>query len=349
LIFDNPISGIRQNVGIFYKFVSNTFLNYEYDGMSALINDRAFEKTGIPPGNVRWINLTDTAQAKNIVADYLIITVPEFFEPDNPNSQLLRLANHRIFYNNFDVAILNVEQILALGFFFEDTTVLQKYKSEQRMRTCIKRIYEGAHAHHTLDGKLGYVLLVGDNYGENEGMPTSKDNYESFFNETYPSDHYFSCITKTGSTYGELGSLFIGRLSVEDSTQLYNMVEKTIYHETGTDGAWRKTAGVTIGNINIFDNQYCESYFNFMSNLLDGKGWNHHYVLRNSIRDSTLSYLNTGVAFAQYIGGPSPVYGPSGWEDNLIEDTLQLRLHNEYQAPFVNAMYCKSSNFDDYD
>jgi hypothetical protein len=57
------------------------------------------------------------------------------------------------------VAILNAYNIYE-EVDFEYTS--EDYKEEQRIRSCIRRIYEGANAQHTYDGKLGYVLLIGD-------------------------------------------------------------------------------------------------------------------------------------------------------------------------------------------
>lgn len=126
-------------------------------------------------GNVQWITLTDPSQADDIVADYLIICAEPFFDPNNPNSEVLRIANHRATYNGFDVAILNANNVISdeLGFSYEGYPE-PEFKKEQRIRTCIRRIYEGANAQHTYDGKIGYVLLIGDSeYQTNLGMPTS--------------------------------------------------------------------------------------------------------------------------------------------------------------------------------
>jgi len=151
LAITHPYGDLRQNVGIFNKVAANAFINYEDNGISALVNDKAFEKPGFTRGNVQWISITDTAEAAQIVADYLIITVPEFFSPQNADLQ--HLAEHRAFYNGYDVAIVNVADIFDnnVGFFFEgqlkypiDTT----YREEQRMRTFIRRVFEGKNATH---------------------------------------------------------------------------------------------------------------------------------------------------------------------------------------------------------
>jgi len=351
LTFTNPKGDIRQNVGIFNKVAANAFINYEDDGISASVNDKAFEKPGFTRGNVQWFTLSDTAQAATIPGDYLIITVPEFFDENNPNSQLKRLAEHRAFYNGFDVSIVNVDNILSLPFFYEGNPANpyepDAYKKEQRMRTFIRRVFEGKNAQHTQDGKLGYVLLVGDNHGANEGMPTAWEHCAVYqtCTEPYPSDHYFCCVTKnTSGFYDRFGDLFIGRFSVESPAHLFNMVEKTINFETEySPKSWRHSAGFTIGG--LFNANYFVSYNNFVSNLVNQKGWNCTIVdwyQNSNTLDPTLNYLNDGVTFVQYIGHGST----ESWASNLYINALDQFLNNNYKTPFINALTCSSGGFD---
>ncbi|MDR2928437.1 MAG: C25 family cysteine peptidase [Cytophagaceae bacterium] len=347
LNFTNPQGALRQNTGIFNKVAAKAFINYNDDGTSAMVNDKAFEQAGFTPGNVQWITLTDTAQAKNIVADYLIICADQFFTPHNSDVQ--RLAEHRAFYNGFDVAILNVEHILsdAVGFYYEgnpdSTSNYDKYKKEQRIRTCIRRIYEGAHAQHTHDGKLAYVLLVGDCYEGNTGMPTSYDQklWDAITYEVAASDYYYTCITNdTIGGYDMFGDLFIGRLSVENDTQLFNMVEKTIFFESEYD--WRKSAGFTFGSGAISQTSTM-NYCNFLNRII--KGWSYsvadYFDLNGVIEDSTFNYLNNGVTFAQYWGHGSK----TEWEYINMAD-FSAKLNNEYKAPFINTIACLTGHFD---
>ncbi|MCL2246493.1 MAG: C25 family cysteine peptidase, partial [Lentimicrobiaceae bacterium] len=286
LTFDKPVTDVNVPTGIFNKVAATSFMNYKDNGWSAIMNDKAFEKDGFKPGNVEWINLIDTAQACQITADYLIITVPEFFTPNDPHSQLIRLANHRAYYNGYDVAIVNLEQILELDFYYEGSSnswePFDKYIKEQRMRTFIRRVFEGANAHHVgADSCLAFVLLVGDNYGENEGMPTGKEHGIYWFdssNEIYASDYYFTCITKNAAgKYDSDGDFWIGRFSVEDTTQLFNLVQKNINHETEySPKFWRETAGSTSA---WQFNTMLPTYHNFITNLLDNCGWNYVPVI----------------------------------------------------------------------
>ena len=359
LTFNNPTTAVNVNTGIFNRVAAESFINYEDNGMSALVNDRAFEKPNFTRGNVQWITLTNPAQADTISADYVIITVPEFFTPNNPTSQLKRLAEHRAYYNGYNVAILNVADILSdvVGFYYEGTPLNPNdttYKLEQRLRTCIRRIYEGAHAQHTGDGHLGYVLLVGDNYANNTmGMPTGLEHgirYPSYpggpIYPVYPSDYYFSCVTKgIDGKYDHDGDLSIGRFSVENNPQLYNMVHKTINHETlyNADNAWRKTAGIIHGWDSTLP--WYPGMINFHTGLLNEIEWDACIVGTQEIRIPTLNCWNNGVVYSSYETIRNIL--PTTWEDNLNVDTVALRLHNDHKAPFMATFCHQSGRFDD--
>jgi len=353
LNFTKPNGELRQNVGIFNKIAAQTFINYEDDGIGAIINDKAFEKQGFLPGTTRWISLEDTAQACQIIADYLIITESKFFY----SPPIKELATHRAIYNGFDVAIVKVEDILARDFYYEgqdeNDTI---YRKEQKMRTFIRRVYEGENAPNTGDGRLAYLLLVGDNYvdehgNKNMGMPTSfnhdaEEIYAPF--ETFPSDYYFGCFWKNPATgkYTDHCSLYIGRFSVEDEEQLGNVVRKTINHETEySPQAWRKTAGATT----IIDPVPLQLTETLLSNLFDSRGWNYSLVGSSSssfnFMTPTLNYLNTGVAFVQYQGaGFTSQWGYNSQGFNI--PYLSTALQNDYKAPFIHAVAGNTGRFD---
>ena len=339
--------------------------------MSASVNDKAFEKKNFIQGNVQWKRISHISDVNNITADYLIICANDFFPLDMPHPEVLRLAQHRSYYNGFDIMILNVEDILSnsVGFYYEgnpnDPNPINwdKYKKEQRMRTCIRTIYENGHAHHTGDGKLGYVLLIGDNYKDNTGMPNTgmpvsynhnviAHNSTPYINEPYPSTYYFSCITKySNGSYDEVGDLFIGRLSVEHDRHLFNMVQKIIHFEAEfVPQVWRKSAGFSHGKlVTDFSSFYLEQLQYFTSS----SGWNYtlanHNELSNSdYKTATLNYFNSGVTFAQYFGlGSIDSWGiRPNLKDTITQSDFLNGLNNCYKAPFVNAVSNWTGNFD---
>lgn len=369
LNFTNPQGEVRQNVGIFNKVAVNTFINYDDDGMSAAVNDKAFKKNGFVQGTVQWKKINNPSDVNNITADYLIICADTFYRSGGtPHSEVLRLAEHRAFYNGFDVMILNVEDIIsdAVGFYYEGATYPSppdKFKKEQRMRTCIRTLYEEGTANNTGDGKLGYVLLVGDNYTGNTGMPVSRDHDlypPSFYDEEpYPTDYYFSCITRDAAgKYSEDGSLFIGRLSVQNEIHLFNMIEKIINFETEYNPQFeRKKAGYTYGRRTTLGYEYSMSYLEHIEYFMSNSGWDYSFVnyydlSYNNFRTFTLDYFNNGAAFVQYLGwGEVDKWGTIEYnvQDTITQSYFSSMLQNYDRTPFVNAISNWTGQFDNED
>jgi len=331
---------------------THTFLNYTSSGITASINDNVQGN-----GNVQWITLTDPAQADDIVADYLIICAEAFSEPGNPDSEVLRIANHRASYNGFDVAILNANNVISdeLGFYYDVTK--PQFKKEQRIRTCIRRIYEGANAQHTYDGKLGYVLLIGDSeYGSNLGMPTS---YDFDFGAYFPSDYYFSCLTQENEIYDPIGDLFIGRFCVDNNNQngmieLHNLIQKTIFFETEYSfGNWRDNV------INIYghfpeDPTYFTYYFDLYENFMIPLLMDYHTFnvidasSGNSITQEIIDVINSGANYGLYCGHG----GWNMWTNNTDPagttniSELQEGLSNSNENPLILSIACQTGWFD---
>ena len=364
LTFDNPASDVNANTGIFNNVATHTFLNYQDQGIKASINDKAFEKANFTPGNVQWITLTDTAQAKDIVADYLIICAGAFF--NSQCSEVQRIAEHRAWYNGFDVAILNVEHILSddLGFYYEGNPDPNgnpiKFKNEQRIRTCIRRIYEGQNAAHTFDGHLGYVLLIGDvqsksgdgkGTGPQEfGIPTSYEYHDP--NTIYKgvSDYYYSCVTRDyAGVYDKVGDLYIGRFCVAPNLtngleELHNMVEKTIYFESEYSfGGWRNRVHLSNGN--------SMAYLDY---------WDEYYALMNSLmHEQELHYVNYflhgfhdyGTLIVELINNGSPFFLFQGhgieeeWQFGMSASLLKDSLTNVGKVPFCFTGACLVGSF----
>jgi len=352
LTFTNPVGELIQELGIFADVAESAFINYERG-----ISPPPIEPELGPYGPyVHYVNLTDTAQACKIVCDYLIITDPKFYN----NAQLYRLAKHRRDLNGYDVAIVDLSQILGLNFFYEgqlDNPPTLTYKSEQKMRTFIRRVYEGKNARHMADKRVGFVLLVGDNYAGNTGMPTSFDHNQKSpysYEGKFASDYYFCCVTgyKVGTNagkYDDMGDFPIGRFSVETDQHLYNMVYKTIEFEREYQPkTWRKTAGFTYGNYH--DNITVSNHiiYTLKDFILEysSENWNskivNWYEVNGEIRVPTLDYMNEGAAFVQYWGHG----GVKTWQDTLRIDTFKVKLNNYNMTPFINTSSCQTGWFD---
>ncbi|OYT15640.1 MAG: hypothetical protein B7C24_12000 [Bacteroidetes bacterium 4572_77] len=349
LQFANPSSPIIVNTGIFNNITTNAMINYVSSGIKASVNDNVNGN-----GNVQWITLNNPSQANNIVADYLIICSNPFFEPNNPNSEVLRIANHRANYNGFDVAILNVDIIVSdgLGFFYEGSLIGDDtYKNEQRIRTCIRMIYDGANAQHTYDGKLGYVLLIGDSEpNTNFGMPTSYNHNYTMYGDHYPSDYYYTCVTNDQNVYDETGDLFIGRFCVDNNlqnglTELQNVVNKTICYESeATFGGWRNEIGTMIHEDFSY---YMTPFFSFIDNLIPSYfNADHIDATQPNTHETLYQVMNDGVGLFTYYGhGVKNGWSAGGYLDMSV---LKSELANTHKAPIVHAIACETGWFDKY-
>lgn len=342
LNFTNPSTPVNVNTGIFNNVATHSMLNYVSSGVTASNNDNVQGN-----GTVQWITLTDPAQADDIVADYLILCAEAFFEPGNPDSEVLQIANHRASYNGFDVAILEADNIISIYYDPENAP----YEKERAIRECIRRIYEGANAQHTYDGKLGYVLLIGDSEDQtNLGMPTSYDHPYNWAGSTYPSDYYYTCVTNQAGIYDEVGDLYIGRFCVDNDlgnglTELHNIVSKTIFYESeATFGGWRNELTAIMYETNP---SYNVNYFEFINNIIpDDYTLDEidEYVLGTGTHDAIFETLNDGVSMIYYLGHGTP----NGWSTGGYLDLTELKsnLTNANKPPIAHIYACNSGWFD---
>lgn len=342
LEFINPTTAVNVNTGIFNNIASHIMINYVSSGISAIINDRPGYS-----GNVEWITMNSPNDANAIVADYLIITDEEFFNPHNPD--LLLLANHRANYNGFDVAIINVENIKGLNFEYTDPL----YIDEQKIRSCIRRVWDGMHAAHTYDNHLGYVLLIGDTHKEiNDHMSTSYDHIVNYGGDKYPSDYYFSCVTEDDDEYDRIGDLYIGRLCISNTEnpispyeKLHNIVAKTIYFESEASFTpWRNRIFFT-NDCDLDDEYFNTKYYNWIDDHIPDQydlGIVNCYQI-GAIGPPTFDNIDMGGSIITYCGHGAP----NGWDAIELENTyLMNNLSNNHKTPIAYSFACSTGKFD---
>ncbi len=348
--FNNSISAINKNTGVFNNIASNTFLNYSSSGITAEINDQSSN-----PGQVRWYELNSVEEASNIIADYLIVSESEYFSYNDLNSEIYRIANHRAIYNGFDVAIVDIQDVWDLNFYYNNNE--PEYMYEQKLRSMIKKVYEGGNAYHTYDGKLGYILLVGDAIGYEEnntdfGVPASFDpnpglhipgNQHGVYN-----DYYYSCLTEEDGEYDNVGDVFIGRFSIRNTDQLHNIVEKTIYYENEADFSdWRCNTMHSHGSSGGTD--YPEAFYTWLENTMNIPTSNYSldfinaYEVWDDWNIETIDAINNGIFYGCYIGHGS-VRVWSGYNGIWTEDFIN-NLTNSGMNPFIISGGCYTCDY----
>lgn len=335
--FINPATNINVNTGIFSNSCESSMLNYEMGGIGAAINTRV-----ATPGNVSWVTVDDTNGL--ITADYLIIVAGEFFDISNHNPSIDSIASHRANYNGFDVAIVNVEDVIDV---YPADLPYPDFDIEEKIRNFIKSVYENGTANHTYDGKLAYVLLIGDeNYGSYE-MPSSYDWIWNF--QEGPSDYYYTRVTTTEEgEYDAFGDLYIGRFSLHNIADLQNIVAKTIQYEIEAEFyPWKKQVFLTAGEDHVneyFINDDSDALFNVISSIVD-PGYNiaivkQYEVGYDSATQANIEIINNGCFFVTYSGHGNTY----NWQALKLEDFETLE--NNEKQPFVMAAACDNGWFD---
>ncbi len=293
LTFVNPVSPVNKELGIFRNMMHHTALNYELSGISAStrgvvsIHGNNVQKTSmVTSGSVnRVTNLDLLVDPNPMPVDYLIITHSDLFN----SSYLTQLANHRKDYNGFDVVICYVDENGANDIYhFEDPPGTIKYPSTPStryisIRDFIADVYDNGKADHTYDGKLGYIVLVGDAYKDDNSTEMVPANYY-YTGYATAGDYYYAC---TDGNTDKLMDLMYGRISVGNETELANVVNKTIAYEQSSSGAWRNN--ITFISLCPWFFSTCDTKYKEMANVIP-QSYYINYVWRGFAADTAQAY-----------------------------------------------------------
>ncbi len=369
----------QKNLGIFSDIGSEMFINY------AKQVPQTKKEAAAKSSYVQYYTLTTPADADMIVADYLIIADQQFFDPNNPNDALHRIAAHRANYNGYVVAVLNAQNIMsdAVGFPYERFPQFagddEKYKYERRIHACIKSVYDNLQAPHTYDGHLAYVLLVGDALWDTNGqipsvgIPASHEPYDRWYYGqscsinsartplNAPNDYFYTQLTNIDGCFllDDYGDIYIGRFCVDDTTQFINMVEKTIKYETEYDiSGWKNHSF-------FFNDDALALPPNAYNYLIDPNGFYNHFLpsvitqpinytyydnnmvsVSNQI-DSVMSYFNQGKSYISYYGHSTWNRISIGYGTTFITTSyMQDNLINEGKFGFMHLHSCQAGSYD---
>jgi len=334
------VSGlINENVGIFNGVVCNSMINVVDTGLNASINTNSDT-----PGNITYLNNSSSIQnllAGNISCDYLVITHEDIRL--NADIALQNLMNHRANFNGFDICYITTQLI------YDEYPTSENYQS---IHNFIKTVYETENiANHTFDGKLGYLLLVGDSrFSNNNICIPSKDQYK---------DDFYSQLSYSNNEPDIYPDIMIGRISVDEDNnynQLQNYYEKlSNYHPTEMTN---KNTLMIIGNDEGYHaqeialsrfSQFTSSYIIERRLLLASsypqdlfipvwdfvqQGYNNESI-NDAITDNTIytNYIGHGAVESWY------------YNENEIDRDFFFNELDNYKVTNIYSMSCNTGNF----
>ena len=173
----------------------------------------------IPPGGpgtvARCQNLIECRNAK---PDVLLICGTCVF-PSTDVDSMASLWAQRMGLN---VAIIDVANISLY--------------SPIEIRDFIKNLYDMACAEHFGDGHLGFVVLLGDAY-EDDNTTKMVPEYDGYGSRSEASDHFYACVSGTD----DFEDLMIGRIPVGNQSELASYYDKLASYTPLAAEAWAKS------------------------------------------------------------------------------------------------------------
>lgn len=233
--------------------------------------------------------------------NYLIITAPSF------QSSLSQFVNFRQ-HSGMVVDLFSTDQT--------GTTTTQ-------IKTFIQTRYNN------LTTRPAFILLVGDVAQIPAWTSTSADNPAN--------DLYYS--TLDGADY--FPDAYVGRFSVTSTTELSNIINKTIYMDSLINDISKKAVFLA-SNDNYTISEGTHNYV--ISNYLSLNGYSstkRYSVSTSATTAQVLSDINQGQTFCVYSGHGSE----QSWADGPPVSQSQLRSLTNTVYPFVYAFTCLSGSY----
>jgi len=246
------------------------------------------------------------------------------------------------------------------GLNFEYTTTYPYLVAEQKIRSFLKRVYDGLHAAHTYDGYIAFVCLVGDSYinESTDGVPSSFDPDPTHAPGSpglfwSANDYYYSCVTQVNNNWDDVGDFFIGRLCADNETELFNIVSKIKHNEKEYSFEdWRYINTLAFGGPMAYPPVSPDPEIQYFT--IDLKTWlNGLYepvystVLINELaagdwKSQYISHINSPGSNIVFHYGHGDV---DRWSPGLTLDYKMTNMSNTGKYPFVISQACHTGAF----
>jgi hypothetical protein len=245
----DPMGALFRPVGPMDALLSGIVVNARQEGPFGAPPSGGPLMTG-GAGEYQWCDGSTVAAVAQSVnqfgADYLIVVAEEVATPPADTTLIDQLADRRADYNGFNVAIVRVDQIDGSP----NTT-----STPDSIRNLIKTVFDAQSATHMGDGRLGYVLLLGDAWNPaGDVLLPCYYGYPEVAGETTCSDAYYSLLDDDPHT-DPFPDIFIGRLPVdadENDWEMDNVVSKILAYEplpADTNTTWPDKILMVSGNL----------------------------------------------------------------------------------------------------
>ncbi|MFH1866228.1 MAG: C25 family cysteine peptidase, partial [Candidatus Eisenbacteria bacterium] len=309
-----------RNAGPFTRACERAILNYDASGDESPLWQ--------PPSSVerRFADVTYCNSVEDCASagiDLLLVVADEF----HYSPVLQAFAGHHASYLGLNVGVVGASALAEL--------------TAEALHAFIQDVYETQSASHFGDGHLGFVVLVGDAYADDNAtvmIPT----YDGYGGTEVASDHYYACV----SGDDDFEDVMIGRLSVGNADELVAVVAKcTSYMPLPDDEPWRQSTLLVSGLFYTTKDAYVALFDEYEALMPDGwsvdRIYRHDYDNNHSCSLDVVDAFDDGHLIVNYAG--------DGWISSwyqVIDTTDIPPMDNGDRLPIVLSMACMTGWYD---
>lgn len=292
-----------------------------------LVNYRA-EPAWVPPtergergGGVTYCHSVADCEAARL--DVLWIVAEDLASAGS----LFGFAVHHALYLGLNVGIVNVGDLAEL--------------TPEAIHGFIQDVYDTGSAGHFGDGHLGFVLLIGDAYAD-DNETVMLPAYDGYGGTEVASDHYYACV----SGDDDFEDVMIGRFSVGNTSELSAITGKVAnYLPQDPLEDWYERVLLVAGMFYTIKDDYVALFDEYEELLPDDVNadriYRHDFSSNEQCAQAVVAAFNDGYLFIDYAG--------DGWKFTweYTMDTSHVPLiQNADRLPIVFSMACMTGWFD---
>jgi hypothetical protein len=311
---------VCTNAGPFTRACERGLVNYVASGDAA--------PSWTPPtgratrtGTVTYCHSVSDCQAAGV--DVLFIAAEDLAH----SSGLMGLAVHHAVYLGLNIGIVDAGDLAEL--------------TPEALHAFVQGVYTTRSAEHFGDGYLGFVLLVGDAYAD-DNQTVMIPTYDGYGGTEVASDHYYACV----SGDDDFADVMIGRFSVGTIRELAAVINKVVNylpHDPLED--WYERVLLVAGMFYTSKDTYVALFDEYQQLIPDDVSidriYRHDFGTTEECAQTVVDGFNAGYLFVNFAG--------DGWKFSwhLTMSTAHVpQMQNFDRLPIVFSMACMTGWFD---
>ncbi|MFH1502572.1 MAG: C25 family cysteine peptidase [Candidatus Eisenbacteria bacterium] len=319
--FDGAAGPVSRSAGPLSRACESAIQNYEAPANIAAWRPPAPGGAPVRAGTVAYC--ASVADCAIYGVDVLFVAAEQLAS----TPALYGYATHHASYLGLNVGLVSMADIGGA--------------TPEAVRQFIQDVYDTQSAEHFGDGRLGFVVLVGDAYAD-DNQTVMIPVYNGYGGSESASDHYYACV----SGDDDLEDVMLGRLSVGNLEELAAVLSKSVSYMPLTAGeAWHERILLIGGLFYTIKEDYVALFDQYDDLIPDDltvdRIYRHDYGTTQSCALDVVDAFNDGYLFVNFNGDG----WISTWDHTLSTSHIDL-MQNSQRLPIVLSMACSTGWLD---